>query len=138
MRSPHVEVAAADLGQLRIDLDSIYLSRGKVMAIGARGSSRRIAEDRDPPRRLPEPREWQNQKPVPVVIRQVAAGAVERVHGDPLIKLQAPVAIWLPHHPDVLGCGFLLVDHSASTVDRGLDGAHGIVITPVRATGTAK
>ena len=47
MRGVHVEVAAPDLGQVRVDLDGVDLGRREVVAVGACHGAGGVAEDRD-------------------------------------------------------------------------------------------
>ena len=87
-RVVHVEVAAADLGQLAVDLHPVDARAREELLVGARGGPGGVAEHRHAPRRPLEPRERQHQVPVPVVVGEHGVRVVDRVLGLALVQLE--------------------------------------------------
>src|SRR5919204_6226088 len=107
----HVEEAAADLGQGRVDLHAVHAGLREVVAVGARSRARRVAEDRHRAR-APAAGERQHEHLVPVIVGEPLAGAVDRVHRKTLVELQTALAVGLLGHAGVLVVGLALPDHA--------------------------
>jgi hypothetical protein len=109
----HVEVAAADLGQLAVDLDAVDPRLGEELLVGTRGRAGRVAQDGDAPGGFVERREWQHEVAVPDVAREHAVRLVDRMLRLAFVQLERAAAVVALDDARVLILGLGLVDDLA-------------------------
>ena len=104
------EVAAADRGHGRVELDAVDPRLRVEDAERASRRAARVAEDRDPPQRPAEQRR-DREEHVPLAAGQHRVRPPDRVHGEALVQVQPPHAVQLGDL-DELVARLVLVDQA--------------------------
>ena len=114
-QAPLAEVAAAHLGDQRVELDPVDPRPRPGRPVPAGHGAGGVAEHRQPPgRRSAE--QGQGQERVPVSAREDGARPVFGVDGPALVEVQLGDAVHL-HHLDELVWRLALVEHAGTRLD---------------------
>ena len=106
------EPAAAQLGQLAVDLHAVDPRAGEELPVGAHRRAGAVAEDGQRARRAAEHADGRGEVAVPHVVGQHGVGSPDGMEGLALVELQAALAVGQLDHARVLVGRLALLEHA--------------------------